>query len=301
MNRRFSAKGAEALFGAAFTYAFTGVLVREVSSMWGDKAQVAVRWTLVFILLIIYGLFKNTEDKFPKEKLIHGVGLGISFTLVVLFFTAAIGKTTLANTLFTFYATNLIASFLFGTFILKENVSQTKLIAIALAIAGLSLYSKALVTGNLGIIFGVLAGVCAGVSNVQQKLLGSVNRDLVMRLQYGVGSAFSILVLFASRDEILRTFSWKDTILTAVFALVLILGSHLLLYGYKHFDVNVGTVIMSTELVFGAVLGLILFGEVPATHELLGGILIFAGSVVGSLNLGKGGNNKSQAAFAEPD
>lgn len=269
--------------------------------MWGDKAQVAVRWTLVFILLIIYGLFKNTEDKFPKEKLIHGVGLGISFTLVVLFFTAAIGKTTLANTLFTFYATNLIASFLFGTFILKENVSQTKLIAIALAIAGLSLYSKALVTGNLGIIFGVLAGVCAGVSNVQQKLLGSVNRDLVMRLQYGVGSAFSILVLFASRDEILRTFSWKDTILTAVFALVLILGSHLLLYGYKHFDVNVGTVIMSTELVFGAVLGLILFGEVPATHELLGGILIFAGSVVGSLNLGKGGNNKSQAAFAEPD
>jgi drug/metabolite transporter (DMT)-like permease len=70
--------------------------------------------------------------------------------------------------------------------------------------------------------------------------------------------------------------------LTIFFALVIILGSYLTLYGFQNFDVNIGTVIMSTELVFAAIMAYFLFDEVPATHELVGGIVIFAGSVVGS-------------------
>ena len=58
-KEKYTVKGAEALFAAAFTYAFTGVLVREMTPMWGDKAQVAARYTLVFIFLMFYGHFKK--------------------------------------------------------------------------------------------------------------------------------------------------------------------------------------------------------------------------------------------------
>src|SRR4051812_12817694 len=135
-KQKFTAKGAEALFAAAFTYAFTGVLVREVSSMWGDKAQVAARYILVSLFLVAYGLFRKAKDKIPQNKLAYAVFLGISFALVVLFFTFSIQKTTLANTLFTFYATDMLVSFLLGTALLKEKVSKVKILAIIFTLAG---------------------------------------------------------------------------------------------------------------------------------------------------------------------
>jgi drug/metabolite transporter (DMT)-like permease len=284
---KYTAKGAQALFASAFAYAFTPVLVREVAPMWGDKAQVAARWSLVFIILIVYGLFRNTKAKIPRSKLLYAISLGATFALTVLFFTFAVQKTTIANSLFTFYAANMIVSFLLGTLILKEAVSRSKILAIVLALAGLGLYSGELLVGSVGVIFAVIAGINEGASNVFRKKLSGVDRSALLRLQFGVGSVFTILVTLMSRDEIIRTASFRGTLLTVIFALILILAGNLLLYGYQHFDVNIGTVITASELVFGAILGLLLFHEVPAPHELLGGTLIFAGSILGSLDLGK--------------
>ncbi len=255
--------------------------------MWGDKAQVAARYTLVFIFLMLYGYSKKIKTKIPRDKLIYALGLGVSFALVVLLFTFALQKTTLANTLFTFYATNLVTSFLLGTFILKERVSGTKLLAIVLAVVGLSLYSGALIVGSLGIIFSCVAGVFAGIGNLLTKCLSGVDRNAVLRTQYVVGTVITILLTLISRDEIIRSASFRGVILTFIFAFILITAGNLLLYGYQHIDVNIGTVLMSTELVFGALLGLIIYHEVPAPHELLGGVLIFTGSVVGSLDFKK--------------
>ena len=284
-KEKSSAKGAQALFAAAFTYAFTPVLVREMTPMWGDKAQVAIRWFLVAVFLIIYGFFKKTKVKIPRNKRAYAATLGVSFALVVLFFTFSVQKTTIANALFTYYATNMITSFLLGTFLLKESVSRTKIVAIIFALAGLSLYSGALAAGSLGIIFGVVAGVADGFSNLLRKRLRGVNSNAVLRVQYVIGSIFIILLTLLSKDQIVRTVSWHVAILTIIFAFILIAAGNLLLYGFQHFDINIGTVITSTELVFGALFGLILYHEVPAAHELLGGVLIFSGSVLGSIDL----------------
>ena len=115
------ASGAEALFASAFMYAITGILVREVSPMWGDKAQVAARFILVLILLSCYSLLKNNKIHLPKSKLPIAVLLGLSFAMMVLLFTAALGKTTIANVLFVFYGSTMISSFVgFPTHLLSN-------------------------------------------------------------------------------------------------------------------------------------------------------------------------------------
>ncbi|HEY5442101.1 MAG TPA: EamA family transporter, partial [Candidatus Saccharimonadales bacterium] len=111
------------------------------------------------------------------------------------------------------------------------------------------------------------------------------NRFAVLRIQYGVGALLSLAVTLVSGERIIRTVSLRGTILTFVFAAVLMIASNLLLYGYQHFDVNIATVILATELIFGALFGFILFHEVPQPHELVGGLLIFTGSVLAGLNL----------------
>lgn len=280
--KRSSVGGAEALFGAAFLYAMTGILVREVSPMWGDNAQGAARYTVVFVALVVYALLRKQKAHVPRAHVPAAVGLSILFATVVLFFNAAIARTTVANTLFIFYATNMTVSFLWGTFWLHEKVSLAKIAAIILALAGLSVYAHALLAGSLGLLFGVGAGVCDGTSNVLRKRLSGVDRSAVLLVQYAIGTVFTIVVTLLSGQEILRHASLRGSLLTLLFAAVLICGSQLLLYGYQHFDVNIGSVIMSTELIFASVMAFFLFHERPAIHELIGGLLIFAGSVAGS-------------------
>lgn len=285
-QEKFSAKGAQALFAAALIYSTTGVLVREMGYMWGDQAQVFVRYILVFVFLVLFAYHRKTP-RIPKDKLVFAAALGITFALLVLFFTMSVQRTTIANSLFTFYATNLITSFLLGTFILKEKVTTPKIIALLFALAGLSLFSGALLAGSLGIIFGVAGGLCEGVSNVLRKWLTGVDRNAILRMQYGVGTVFVGLVTLFSGDRIVRTVSLSGSIITVVFAIVLVVAAHLLLYGYQNFDVNIGTVIMSMELVFGALLGYIFFKEIPKSHELAGGALILTGSILASIDFSK--------------
>ena len=61
MKHRSSVNGAEALFVAAFTYALTGILVREVNPMWSDSGQVAARFVLVLAFLFGYRLIKREK------------------------------------------------------------------------------------------------------------------------------------------------------------------------------------------------------------------------------------------------
>lgn len=279
---KHQARGAEALFVSAFTYALTGILVREVSPMWGDKAQVLIRFILVFLFVAGYGLLWKGKLLPPKSKLPLVFSLGLVFAIMVLFFTSAIGKTTVANVLFVFYATNLISAFLLGTVLLKENVSGNKLLAMGCALVGLAVYSGAIADGNLGIIFSIVAGVCGATVSLFSKQLAGVDRGAVLIVQYAVGSLFAAVSLLLSGDELIRQASLKGSVLIVVFALVIVAGSYLTLYGFQNFDVNIGTVIMSAELVFAAVMAYILFNEVPKTHELIGGAFIFAGSVIGS-------------------
>ena len=279
MPKKLQPKGAEALFVASFLYGITGVLVRLMGSMWGNDAQVAARYALAFVLLVAYGYFRKTKTRIPRGKILYVAMFAIAFALSVLFITLGIEKTTIANSMFTFYAANILTSFILGSLILKESVTNNKIIALVLALIGLGLYAGQLFSNNPGIIYSVLGGACGGVSNMFSKLLKGVDRNAVIRAQYGIGTVLTVAIVILSKGTIIRQVTLGGIITTVIFALVLLLAANLLLYGYQHFDVNVGIVIMSLELVFAALFGWLFYNEVPAPHELLGGLLIFAGSI----------------------
>ncbi|MEK7599595.1 MAG: DMT family transporter [Patescibacteria group bacterium] len=298
-KENLSTKGAEALFGAAMAYALTGIFVREVSPMWTDKAQVAVRFGIVLFFLAIYQLLRKNRVWVPSKKLAPILFGGLLSTIMILSFTIAIGKTTIANVLFVFYAANMITSFLLGTLGLKEHVSRAKLIALGFAILGLAVYSGSIASGNQGIILSIIAGVAGGTINLINKQLTGVDRTAVLVLWFALVAALSSSWLLLSGDQIIRTASLHLSLLTIVFALVIIVGAFLTLYGFQHFDVNIGSVIMSTELVFAAIMAYFLFNEVPQAHELAGGAFILIGSIVGSGIFDK--PKSSLQPIAQPD
>jgi drug/metabolite transporter (DMT)-like permease len=283
MRKLTTATGIEALFVAAFFYAGTNALVRYMSPMWGDQAQVFARFAVAWLILVSVNQFRKKQTTHAlKNKLSLAVTLSILQALAILFYTLAVQKTTIANMLFVSYATTMIVQFALGTVILKEKVTSIKLIAIAFSLVGLALYSHSLVAGNMGVLFSVLAGATGAFANLVNKKLAGVDRWTVLQVQYGLGAILLFVITLVLGNGFIRTVSLDGILITIAFALTILVASYLLLYGYQHIDVNIGTVISSTELVFGVILGLALFQEVPNIWETASGLLIATGSVIGA-------------------
>jgi len=277
--------GSEALLGAAILFAFTNVLVREVSSMWGDQAQVAARFALVWVILVVFAkLSKGKRTAIPRAKMKYAVAYSILAATAILFFTLSIQNTSMANTLFTSNATELFIAFLLGSFLLREKITSRKIIAIGLALVGLILYSDSILVGSIGIIFGLLGGATTALCNVLAKMLKGVDLGATMRMQFGLGAVFMVvLTLIFSPHDIVRTVSIEGIVATIVFAFVLIVATRLVLYGFQHSDVNVATVILSTQLAFGALLGFFLYQEVLSSNEIMSGALILCAAIIGGI------------------
>jgi drug/metabolite transporter (DMT)-like permease len=275
--------GSEALLAAAFLFAFTNVLVREMATMWGDQAQVAARFALVWVILIAFNAFAKKCTTVPKNRKAIAVAYSLVAALSILFFTLSVQMTAIANTLFTSNATELFVAFLLGSFLLKERLTPNKISAILLAFIGLSLYADSILTGSAGVIFGLLGGATTAICNLLAKKLKGVDLGAVMRWQFGIGTIFmAILTLLLSPDDIIRTISLEGTIATILFALILIVATRLVLYGFQHSDINIASVILSSQLAFGALLGFIIYHETLSAQEMLSGLLILCAAIVGS-------------------
>jgi drug/metabolite transporter (DMT)-like permease len=278
-------KGATALFGAALTYASFGLLIRAMASMFGDNAQVAFRFVLAFVFLTLYGLLVKKLPTLPRNILWRAGALGVAFGGVVLLFTISVTNTKIANSVFLLYAGSIISSLLIGTVILKERLTGTKLLAIALGLVGLFMFSNALLALTLGVVTGLLSGLLDGVSNCIRKTLKGYDRNALLQYQFAFGSVFGLIMVAISGEVIIKDVSLLPIVAGVAFALLQISLGNLLLYGFQHFDVNVGTVILACELLFASLIGWLFFREVPTSNELLGGVIIFAASILSAVEL----------------
>lgn len=278
-------RGAGALLGAAFIYACFGPLIREMSSMFSNNAQVAFRFTLAFIILGIVALFFRRPQRLRGRTLAKVALLGVAFCGVVLLFTVAVNTTKLGNSVFLLYAGSIIASLLIGTLALKEELTAVKIAAIILALIGLAMYSAAFLALSLGVVTAALSGILDGVSNSIRKTLKGIDRNSVLLYQYGFGALLAFIVLAAVPQEGIRAVSLWPILVGVIFSGALIGVGNLLLYGFQHFDVNVGTVILAAELFFATLLGWVFFHEIPARNEVIGGLLIFIASIMSAVDV----------------
>ena len=280
-------QGATALLAAAFLYATFGLLIRELSKLFGDNAQVAARFLLAALIITAINFIAHKVVRLPGRELIRIGALGVAFAVVVLFFTISVNQTKVMNTVVLCYAGSIITSLIIGTTLLKEKLTANKLLAIGLALAGLFMYADALLALSVGIVAGFASGVFDGVGNALRKTLKTADRNVVLMYQFGIGSIFGLLLLLFSGGDIIREVSLLPILATILFAVLLLCLGNLLLYGFQHFDVNVGTVILALELVFVLILGYLFLHEAPTGKELVGGAFIFAASVITVLEPGE--------------
>lgn len=289
MNLLFSErlKGAGALFGAAVIYSTFGLLIRVLADMFGDYAQVAARMLLAFLFVLAINWIFRKSKEISLVQIGRALLLGIAFASVLVFFTLAIVETKIATAVFLLYAASMITSLVIGTTLFKEKLGLQKIIALVLAFVGLFMYSDLILALSFGVIAAILSGVSEGAANAIRKSLSGVDRSTVLQHQFfAAGVVASIITLLMPAPIVLEVSFWPIVALI-VFALLQVKLGDFLLYGFQHFDVNIGTVILATELFFAAIIGYFFFNEILTVKEIVGGLVIFAASIIATLEFKK--------------
>ncbi len=271
-----------ALFLAAFILSSFNLLIRQQSLMYGDQAQVVARLGLAFLMLLLFLLYRKSSFHIPKIKIVNVICLALSSALMIALITIAINQGKIANAIFVTYAGTLTTSFFIGTFYFKEKVTKQKFFTLFLVVSGIAILLQEVAMLSVAVLTALASGFFGGLRNAIRKTLGEVDSNTLLFYQLGIGTIFMIAMLYVHSGDVFREVSIQGALVTALFAVLVIIVGRLLLYGFQNADLFISTVIVTSEILITIVLAYAFYSEMPEKYELIGGMLIFLAGVVGA-------------------
>ena len=282
-------KGFLSLLGTSFIYGSFGVIVRVLGPYLTPNQMTFTRSLIVFgIIAIVLYIKKVSACNIPKKLILPLMVHSTVFAAIIFLFTYAVVLTTLSKATFSFYATTLVTSLVVSIVFFKEGFGKQKAVSLFLALAGLIFFilPKGIESIGLGMVLTGIAGIGDVVVNSMKKYLGGKIDSLVLVLYQMLAGLIVglILIITSSQYTTLQSLDVTSIVWILFFSLNFFLLSYLTVYGFQHFDLNLGTIILSLEIVWASIIGYVWYQENLNTYQLIAmGLLIF--SIV-NMNLG---------------
>lgn len=280
-----------ALLSCAVIFASFSIFVRLLGQDLQPFQQIGFRNIIGLILAMMIIFFTKQSfsslGKVPSKYVFLYAG---SFPFSVIFYTLAVLQIKIVTTIFGLYLGALITSLVIGVVIFKEKISRIKTASLILVSIGLLIYAYPFDRSffSLGFFFAVLAGFFdASANSFRKYLAGKVDRFVLVFLQMIGGIAVAFPLMFFSHQLFLPHLSVQSWIVGIVFGCCLVAISYLTLVGFQNFDLNLGTVILSSEIFFGSMLAVIIFQESVLFKELVGGCFIISATALANISIQK--------------
>ena len=284
-------KGLLALLTCAAIFGTFGILVRFLNTELSSYQQVFLRNVLSCLFAVVLALATRASWSFKDIRKKFILLYAIAFPLSNIFFTLSIINTKISLSTFSLYIGSLSVSILLGSIIFKEAITKKKIISILFLLCGLICFTYPFSFAsvmNIGLLFGILSGASEGVANSLRKSLGgTINRFVLVAIQTFGGSLISYGLMTLASERALPTLSPFVFGMTIVFGILLMTISYLAIVGFSNFDLNLGTVVLSSELIFAPLFALIIFSESPTGYEWIGGLFIVLAIVIPNVRFKK--------------
>lgn len=282
--------GFGALLLAAMIFASFGIYIRVLSQELSSFQQIFFRGILGFAIAIVFIIIFSRNWSLPKIPRIKLVGYALVYSIAVIFLTLGVLRAKIATTIFGIYTGTLVCSFFIGLKFFGEKLTLTKKVSLSTALIGLLAYTFPLTKDgfSLGLIFAVTGGVLDSVANALRKdLTNKIDRLTLVAIQLLGLAIVSLPFVFFSLDTGLPQISITSWLVGLWYGLMLVAVNFLLLYGFARFDLNLGSIVLSSELFFASIIGLLVFGERLKLSEIIGGLLLLVAMAIASLDLDK--------------
>ena len=263
------------LLAAGLLFGLSSPLARIVGEHVQPLTVVLLRFlfALPFALLPLIFLKQRWKFKFSWGVLLFA-GL---FPISVCFYTLSLFYTKVSLAIFSFYAANLISSILFGVLFAKERVTKAKAFGFCFALLAVFILTdfRGAALFNTGILFGYASGIIQTIASLFQKRLSAT----IPAVSLTVVQIFGGLIVAASAVVLVGDVSIYNS-QTSTFAFAILFGlmnfliNFFMIRGFAVSDIGTGTILLSSELVFGPIAAYFIFNETLGSREALAGVLI---------------------------
>lgn len=274
---------------SAFLYSLMPVMIRLLGGGGiRPMSQVFLRYIFAFISAVTY-FFVVTKSKFhinKKDLPLFAVATIFCYALTNLFFTYGILYTQVGNALFLFYSYAILTPLL-GFVFLKESINKYQGAALFLSLLALYLLFQpnSFPTWEIGGFFALLAALGQSAFVIVRKKLSSYPAKLVMvsNTMAGVIVLGLLAIIFENNFYFhggITSLNPQTWLVTVLFGVDNFLAWFMMSKGFELFEATIGSLILLVEIIFGIILALIFFKEIPTLMTITGGLLIFLSSAV---------------------
>lgn len=267
-----------ALFGVGVLFGASSPLARSLGAWLTPMGVIFAR----FLFALPFMVWTLRKQDFSKLRIVPLLPVALAGSLSVVLFTLALFNTKISLAIFFFYITNLLSSILVGRYANKESLTLSQSWALVIGLLAVWLIANPLegFKLDLGSLMAVGSGVLATYGYyLQKRLSDNYDANVIALAQIVMGvlvSGLAVLVLGKGAGAIV-----PQSILLVIFygganAAIFFL----LAYGFKRANLAIGTLLTSTELLFGPLLAFFIFQESLSVNEILGGMLIVVATIV---------------------
>lgn len=235
----------------------------------------------LFFVFIYYRRKNKSEIILPKKNRKYLILMGIAFAGATVCWMVALTYTTIANVLI-LGCSGMIFTLTIGHFWLKEKMNSLKIVAVLLAALGiiiivvpdihLDLFSSSkIMWGNC---FAILNSLLFSFWYLCSRKLGKESHSILTTTGSNI-IACVILLPWAIYGIINLTITPKDWLLiisTGIMAQGI--GTFLLNSALRRLEAAIGSLIGTTEIIFGIIIAFFIFQEMPFWYTYLGGFII---------------------------
>lgn len=278
-----------ALLTSGLIYAIYGPLTRITGNDFGEITQSFIRAVMRVLIILCVIIFIKDFKRIQKKDIPWFLLSGIAGAGSTLLYTYAIQKISMGTTMFLFYGTGIIVSFIIGKLIYKEHLNTSKIVSLIFSILGLLiLFIREIDFSNLFyLILASLSGVCYSIYSTFSKKVSNNYSITQIVLSFAIIDIFVYAGSFLFISESSNFASITPWISNFVFALLVSINVFLMVYGFKHLEAQKASLLLLSELLFIILIGVIFYSEIPSIQEFFGSILIFIGLTLPYIKNGK--------------
>lgn len=278
--------GAAALLSATFIYGLFGVTSRIIGYSIPLFYQTGIKTLVAAIVLCILTFSHRQWKKLTPPAFFWIFMRSLAGVLVTVSFFVAVNKLAMGTVYFIFYAGSTIGGYAIGYVLFAEKITRIKMLSLFLALVGLGLiYSLSIDEGK---IFYALVSLLAGISgSIWNTFSKKIPEEYAASQLSFLDNSFEVVIALLISLFLGETWqfprinaAWSANILTG---LGYVLTGQLMIYGFRKMDVQIGSLILLAEIMFGALFGFMFYQETLSIMAAFGGICIISAIILPQL------------------
>ncbi len=273
--------GCTALALAAINYSFHGVLIHAQARHMNVYAQLAARMSIALLIICLIMTYKK-QWPLPHQDRKWLILFGIVTSLYPLAFTVSILHIKATNTVLFLYVGSIISAFVAGRLLFKEKITTTKLAGLLLSLFGLAVFAYPFRLVGAG-IFGAATGLATGVldtaGNGLRKKLTHLPTESLLFVAFAFCTVIMLTLAVASNDPIIHApLDLGVSLVILLHGVSLVALNYLLIIGFRRIEVQLGVLVLASEIFGNLVINYLFLHEIATVGELVGAGMIFAAS-----------------------